>query len=219
MKKTILLLIVLVVELPFLVYTLELNNKNLKGLNYIKIQCEFNGLSYFKGIKSTRADEEVEFNLSKLEKMIDDSGFPLTKKLFPTIYKQMETKLKKGGLTVAGIRSKEEKQTPTILPTISINIEVRELSEDSFAALVYLTVSKWMSTWVGSENINQPVIIWWQKQFLARSGEELNSAIEKTANDLIDQLLIQLKNANQEEIEEKNSEKNPQEGEESLKNK
>ena len=193
---------VFVFGLPLLLSALELDNKNLKGLNYARIQCEFNGVPYFKGYKSAKAEKVEEFNLVELEKKLADAGIPLAKELPRSLYNRMESKLKTAGLRVVGIRGSDDRDDSTILATVSIAAEIIPVSEDSFAALVYVTVSQWMSTWVGSENINTPVITWWQKKILTAAPADLNQAVDKACTGLIDDFVVQLTEANKDKEEE-----------------
>jgi diacylglycerol kinase len=68
-----------------------------------------------------------------------------------------------------------------------------------YFTLVYITVSKWISTWSGTENIHTPMIAWWQKKMLVITPDALNTSIEKAVKELIDDFILQLKEANTKE--------------------
>jgi hypothetical protein len=113
----------------------------------------------------------------------------------------METLLKEAGIGIVEIRTSDIKAGSTILPTVSIHVEVMKTSKKMYFCLVSITVSKWISTWVGTENINTPMIAWWQKKMLVMEPDELNTSIEKAVKELIDDFTLQLKEANPEEVE------------------
>jgi hypothetical protein len=113
----------------------------------------------------------------------------------------METQLKKAGIRVVEIRTGDDNAKSTILPTVSINIEVMKASQKMYFCLVSITVSKWISAWDETEDINTPMIAWWQKKMLAAAPDELNTSIKKAVKELIDDFTLQLEQANQEEEE------------------
>jgi hypothetical protein len=202
MKKIVVFVLALVVLFTLLASTLELDNKNLKGLKYLRIQCEFNGIPYFKGYKCPKDREVVEYNAREAEDHLHEAGVPLSKDKIRAVYNRLESRLSQAGVQIVKIKNQDEKGDSTILPTVSINVEVLPVTEEQYVTLVYLTVSKWMSTWSGTENINTPVITWWQKTILVSSGEELNRSVEKAANALIADFLAALKAENK-EVEKK----------------
>jgi hypothetical protein len=199
MRKIIIAILVFVVIFPLVSGALELDNKNLKGLNYARIQCEFNNVPFYKGYKSPKEQKLEEFNLEMAETKLREAGIPIGKDHIRAVYNQMETLLKKAGIRIVDIRTSDEKGGSTILPTVSISVEVMAASKKTYFTLVYITVSKWISTWVGTENIHTPMIAWWQKKMLVTAPGELNTSIEKAVKKLIDEFTLQLKQANPEE--------------------
>jgi hypothetical protein len=196
MRKMIIAIFVFVVIFPLVLGALELDNKNLKGLNYARIQCEYNGAPFFKGYKSPKEQKLEEFNLEMAETKLSEAGIPISKGHIRAVYNQMETLLKNAGIRIVEIRTSDEKSGSTILPTVSINVEVMEASKKMYFCLVYITVSKWISTWVGTENIHNPMIAWWQKKMLVVAPDELNTSIEKAVKELMDDFTVQLRQAN-----------------------
>jgi len=185
-----------VVLFPLGLGALESDNKNLKGLNYARIQCEYNGVPFYKGYKSPKEQKVEEFNLEKAKTKLSKAGIPIGKDHIRAVYNQMETLLINAGIRIIEIRTSDEKSGSTILPTVSINVEVMAASQKMYFCLVYLTVSRWISTWVGTENIQTPMIAWWQKKMLVTAPDELNNSIEKAVKELIDDFTRQLKEAN-----------------------
>ena len=206
MKKIIITILTLAVGFPLLLGAMELDNKNLKDLKYTRIQCEFNGIAFYKGYKSTTAQKMTEFNLEEIKTALSEAAVPININDIRGLYKQMESGLKKAGIGIMEIRKQDEKGGSTILPMVSIAVEVLEVSKESYAALVYLTVSKWMSTWAGTRNIHTPVITWWQKKMIPTAPEDLNKTIKNTAKDLIDEFIMQFADANTEKEEEETTE-------------
>ena len=201
MRKIFIVILGFVFIFPRVSGAVELDNKNLKGLNYARVQCEYNGVPFYKSYKSPKEQKLEEFNLGKAESKLKKAGIPITKDNIRAVYNQMETLLKKAGIRIVEIRTSDDKSGSTILPTISINVEVMEASKKMYFCLVSITVSKWISAWVGTENINTPMIAWWQKKMLVTTPDELNNSIEKAVKELIDDFTLNLKEANP--VEEK----------------
>lgn len=199
MRKIIIAVLLFVVIFPRVPGAVELDNKNLKGLNYARVQCEYNSVPFYKGYKSPKEQKVEEFNLEKAEAVLKKAGIPIDKDHIRAIYNQMETLLKEAGIRIVDIRTSDEKSGSTILPSVSIHVEVMKASQKMYFCLVSITVSKWISTWVGTENINTPMIAWWQKKMLVTAPDELNNSIEKAVKELIDDFTRQLKQANPEE--------------------
>jgi ABC-type transport system substrate-binding protein len=202
MRKIFIVILGFVFIFPRVSGAVELDNKNLEGLNYARVQCEYNGVPFYKGYKSPKEQKLEEFNLEKAETALNKAGIPIDKDHIRAVYNQMETMLKNAGIRIVKIRTSDEKAGSTILPTISINVEVIEASKKMYFCLVSITVSKWISTWVGTENINTPMIAWWQKKMLVTAPDELNTSIEKAVKELIDDFTLNLKEANPVEEEE-----------------
>jgi hypothetical protein len=199
MKNLVVFVLVLAVIFSLPAGAVELDKKNLKGLNYVRIQCEFNGVPYYKGYKSPKDQDLEEFNAEEVEARLKETGIPLTRAYARAVYDRMEARLSDAGVQIVEIRSRDEKNDSTILPTITIAVEVLDVSKERYFVLIYLTVSRWISTWSGTQNINTPVITWWQKSMLAAAAEELNKSIEKAVKTLTDDFLVKLKRENREE--------------------
>jgi hypothetical protein len=201
MKKIFVLFIALVILFPLVGKAVELDNKNLKGIKYLRIQCEFNGIPYYKGFKSPKDQKVAEFNLEEAAGQLKEAGIPITKTNIRTLYQQLESPLIDGGVQIVKIREQKEKDDFTIIPTVSINIEILKVSEKQYFILAYLTVLKWISTWSGTQNLHTPVIMWWQKKLLAAPGDELNKILEDAASTLVGDFLVKLKEENREKEE------------------
>jgi len=203
MKNIIRVILGFVVLFPLGLGALELYNKNLKGLNYARIQCEYNGVPFYKGYKTPKDQKVEEFNLEKAEARLKEANIPIGKDQIRAVYNQMETLLKNAGIRIVEIRTSDEKSESTILPTVSINVEVMAASPKMYFCLVSITAAKWISAWVGTENIDTPMIAWWQKKMLVTAPDELNNSIEKAVKELIDDFILQLEEANPVEEEKK----------------
>ncbi|UCH93527.1 MAG: hypothetical protein JSV88_25090 [Candidatus Aminicenantes bacterium] len=208
MRNLIIAILGVVVIFYLRVGALEPDNKNLEGMKFARIQCEFNGVPFYKGYKSPKDQETEEFNLEEVETKLSKAGIPITKDNIRAVYDRMEAQLKKAGIQVVGIRTSNDKGGSTILPTVSVNVEVMEASKKLYFTLVSLTVSKWMSTWSGTQNIRTTVITWWQKKMLAAGPKELNQSIEKVVKELIDDFILQWKEANSKEEETEKEQEN-----------
>jgi hypothetical protein len=199
MRKIIIAILVFAVILPLMVETLELDILNLKGMNYVRFQCEYNGIPFYKASKNPNDPNPKEFGLKEIITALKETGISIGENNIKTIYSQMEKLLKEAGIRIVDIRIGDEKSESSILPTVNMNIEVTEVSKELCFCLIYITVSKWISNWSGTENIHTPMIAWWQKKILAASPEELNNTIEKAATELMNDFIIKLKEANTQE--------------------
>ena len=201
MKKKLIFTLTLAVLFIVMVRPVELDKKNLKGLNYVRIQSEFNGVPYYRGYKSPKDQEVEEFNLEETETRLNKAGIPLSKDNIRAVYDQLAKRLSASGVEIVKIRNQDEKNAFTIIPTVSINVEVMAVPGERYFILVYLTVSRWISTWSDTQNLHTPVIIWWQKKMLAATKGKLNKSLAEAADTLIDDFLVKLGEENREEKE------------------
>lgn len=207
MKKHTILILLCFVFLTIEVNPLDLDVQNLKGLKFVRLQCEFNGIDYYKGYQDMKSQKLEEFNLVNVTEKLSEAEIPISKKDIRALYSQLEKQFKKSGLEIVKMGRGGKKggfAGSTILPMISINSEIIKATEESFHILIYLTVSKWISTWVNNQTVNSHVIIWWQKKMLTVSNEELFKTISIEAKALSDELIMQLKNIGSDEEEEEN---------------
>jgi hypothetical protein len=172
----------------------------LEGINYVRIRCQFNGVSYYKGYKDLKAKEIEEFNADAVEATLKEAGIPITKKKFRAMYDRMESMLKTGGFRILEIRQDDS----TIIPFISLNLEATSVTNggELYVVFVYVTVSKWISTWVGTRNIQSPVIAWWKYKIMAVRPKELDKSIDAAVKELLETFLAQWQEANKEEEKE-----------------
>lgn len=210
MKKTInfipvFILILASTSFPLVSTPVELDQAHLKGINYVRIQCQFNNVPYYKGYQDLKTQEMQEFNVDAVETKLKEDGIPIAKKKFQAIYNRMESKLKTGGFRILEIRQDDS----TIIPTISLNLEATAVTNDGkmYVVFLYVTVSKWISTWVGTRNIQSPVIAWWKHKIITASPGELDKSIDAAVKELLETFLAQWQEANKEEEKEVRSKK------------
>jgi hypothetical protein len=172
--------------LPF-IHTAEPDNKNLTGLNYVRIQCQVNGISYYKGFKNLQARQAEEFNVKELDAALKTGGFPITKDNIRAVYSKMESMLIKNNIRILDIRQEDtgENSGSSIIPTVSMNIDVMEGTKDVYFAVVWITVDKWISTWSGAQNTQFRAVIWQKKKMLAATPKELFKSIDTAVNELM----------------------------------
>jgi hypothetical protein len=186
----------------------EFNFKNLSGITNVRIQCQFNGIPYFKGFKNVQALKTEEYNMKEIETKLKDDGVPITNENIRAIYSKMESSLIKEGVRILEIRPDSSEGAPgsTIIPSVSVNVDVIKGPQESYFVLVWIEVEKWMSFWVGDKNILSPMIIWRQKKMLSVDSKGLYKSIDSASNELTGLFLSQLKSANA-PVEEKKVEK------------
>jgi hypothetical protein len=172
----------------------------LKGVNYVRIMTQFNGASYFKGFENPRDTTIKEFNLEAVAAGLKESGIGLNNTHIQAVYDRLETNLKNAGIRILNIRPQKENES-SVIPTIIMNVDIMAASDESYFILVYLTVSKWMSSWSGDKSVQEPVIIWWRKNMIISDGESLVTNLDQGTVDLVNGFLEHLGHANSKEEE------------------
>jgi hypothetical protein len=192
-------------SLPLASAPVEPDQALLEGINYVRIRCRFNGATYYKGYKDLKGREIQEFNAEAVETALKESGIPISKEKFRALYDRMESLLKTGGVRIVAIRQDDS----TIIPFISLSLEAKAVGSDRELVVVLLTVtvSRWISTWVGTRNIQSPMIAWWKHKIMAVKPEELDKSIDTAAGELLATFLAQWQEANKEEEKEEGSKK------------
>ncbi len=170
-------------------------NPLLKDVNYVRLQCKFNGMTYYKGFRKPQDAEMIEFNLDEAETALKDAAIPITKDDIRALYQRAESQLKKAGVRLLDIRPRNSKRS-SVVPAVDLNVDIQPAAEESYVVLVYLTVSKWMSAWSVSGNVQAPVIVWWQKKALLVPTAELSAKISETAMQLAEVFQAHLAAAN-----------------------
>jgi hypothetical protein len=199
MKKMICLIsILLSISILFLNGS-ELGNKNLKGIRYIIIAAEFNGVLYEKGYVDREEETVKEFNLKKAAAKLQEDGIPITHKDIRRIYRQMESLLQKAELETLGMKKYSEEKT-TLVPTLTAGVDTMPAAEnmDLYVTVVHLTLSKWLSNWAGTKRILAPVYTWSEKRMATASAGELTKTIETTVAELTKEFIKEWQQANPE---------------------
>lgn len=190
---------------------IQLDDSNLKGVNYVRVQCSFNGIPYYTGFKGLDTEKEEDVNVERIESLYKDEKIPIARKNFRALYKLLESTLKTEKFRILEIRVRpgqdlEESDAAsgtgsTIIPTVSLDVEVFPFfnGHEMYVGVISVTVAKWMSSWAGTENIQTHMIAWWHKSVISVGPEELNDAITKAAGVLIENFIARWKAANTEE--------------------
>lgn len=173
------------------------DNKNLFGVNFVRIQSQFNGVAYYKGFKTIQSPQVEDFNLLEVEVKLKEANTPLNRDSIRALYSKLETVFSKEGLKIIEVRPGNQfGGGNSVIPTVSINVETAVGGNDSYFALVYLTVDKWYSTWSGSQMAQSPAIAWWQKKILVSNAKNLVPSVEGAADALISEFISSWKSAN-----------------------
>jgi hypothetical protein len=175
----------------------ELGNANLKGIQNLIVTAEFNGVLFEEGYADRKEEKTKELNLDEAEGKLKEDVIPITKKDIRKIYKDMESLIQKAELRVLKTKSYSKRRS-TIIPTFTIRIDTMPAGEDLYFTVVHLTVSKWMSNWLGTKRIHAPVYIWSEKKMLASVPEEFLEHIQTAVTELTESFLTALKDANTE---------------------
>lgn len=193
---------------------IRLEDSNLKGVSYVRVQCTFNGIPYYTGFKGLDTEKEEDVNAERIESLYKDQRIPITRKNFHTLYKLLESTLKSEKFRVLEIRVRPGQDLAdssaasgagsTIIPTVSLDIEVFPFfnGHEMYVGVISVTVAKWMSSWAGTQNIQTNMIAWWHKNVISVGPDELSNAVAKAAGVLIEDFIAQWKAANTEEPDE-----------------
>lgn len=196
-RTGVLFLVFMLIILFVRIEATDLSNRNLIGITYARILCRINGVAYYKGFKDIRARTVEEFNLPAVESKLKSSGLPLNKENIRSIYAMMENTLTSQGIHVVEMRQGEMDTTTgsTVIPIISVNLDIMEVNKESYYVLAYTAVERWNSTWIGDQNVQAPSIGWWQKKMLNSNPKELAQILENTANELMINMVSKIKSA------------------------
>lgn len=167
----------------------------LKNVIYVRLKSQFNGIDYYKGVKNPRDIEIKEYNLDRVEIRLKEDTIPLDKDTVRALYSRSLELLKKAGLRVLNIHQQDKKQT-TLVPTLSLDIDAIATSDSNFVVLVDLSLSKWISTWAGTENLQAQVIVWRHKVLLTAKQDVLVGSLEEATDEVLNEFLAQIALAN-----------------------
>jgi hypothetical protein len=167
----------------------------LKGVNYVRLRCKFNGMPYFKGYKTHLDTKMEEYFLDETADSLKKADIPISKKDIRSLYDSLEARVKDADVRILDINPGGKKKA-TLIPSLTLNIDVKTVSEGKFFILEYLTLTRWMSSWFGNESLEAPVIIWWHKKMLSADKKSFSNSIESTAKELTSRFLAHLAYAN-----------------------
>lgn len=182
-------------------------NPMLKGVNYIRVLSLFNGSPYFRGYRHPTETEVKEFNLAQTETILNDAGAGLKKEDIRSLYTLLGDLLKKGGARIVDLHPVDNKE-PTVVPVLTLDIDLTVSTESIRVVLVSLRLIRWMSDWSGTESLQVPAIIWSQRSLFTveKSATTLSQEIATAINELTQKLLAEITRANPPETEEKTDE-------------
>jgi hypothetical protein len=184
--------------------------KHLKGITYARTRCEWNGVSFYRGYTDPLAEKAREFNLDEAENALKEAQIPLDKKNILAVHAAVEAQLKVGGIRIVEIKQSdnEENSSATVLPTIELHFNITPLPGETgeeaaeeekephaFIASIDLTVSRSVSAWYGAENVQAPMIAWWQKKMLTIKADELNESLDGVVKELLEEFLARWREA------------------------
>ncbi|MGE5344286.1 MAG: hypothetical protein ACM3SY_22695 [Candidatus Omnitrophota bacterium] len=177
----------------------EADSRNLSGMTYVRLKCEFNGTPYFRGFKNTQSQQPEEFNIKELEAKLKGNpngpAFPLSLDHIRSFYSKLETMLTSEGIRILEVipDNSDGAGESTIIPTVNLEFDVREGTKDLYFVSMALNVDKWISSWVDDRSVQTPVLVWWQKRMVVANSKELVKTMDTTTNELIGVFLTQLK--------------------------
>lgn len=173
-------------------------NPHLKNVNYVRIQCLINDIAVYKAYPSPRVAEKKEYNFKKAAEQFKDTSIPFTQENIQALYMFLEERLQRGGVRILDVKKPklEAQGYPTIIPVVSLDVELQEVTSEYNVMLVSLTISKWLSTWSGSEQVKGPVIVWIKKRMVVIDNDEFSPKLKETVEPLVAEFLAHLAVAN-----------------------
>jgi len=173
----------------------ELGNKNLKGIQFVIIAAEFNGVLFEEGYVDRDEEEIKEFNLEKAAAKLKKEGIPITEKNIREIYNQMGSMIQKTDLQILKAK-KYSKEGTTIIPTLTVKVDTMAVAKNLYFTVIHLTLSKWVSNWSGTKRIHAPVYTWSEKKMAAAGSKGLMKTIKTAVSELTKEFINELKQAN-----------------------
>jgi hypothetical protein len=187
----------------------ELGNKNLKGIKYIITAVGFNGVTYGEGYVDEKEEAFKEFNLKEAAAKLEEDGIPVAKEAIRKLYTQINSRAGEAGLTVVKAKTYSDEKV-TLIPTLTAGIDIMKTGKaggETYFAVVHLTLTKWMSNWVGTTRILAPVYAWSAKKMAAAGSEDVTGVVEAAISELMEEFLDGVEEVNPKEksAEEKKS--------------
>jgi len=173
----------------------ELGDKNLKGIQWIMIAAEFNGILFEEGYVDRNEEVIKPFNLEKSASKLKKDGIPITKQDIREIYSQVESMIQKTGLQILKAKKYSNENT-TIIPTITVRVDTMMAAKNLYFTVIHLTLSKWLSNWSGANRIYAPVYIWSEKKMAAAGSKGLKKTVKTAVSELTQEFISELKKAN-----------------------
>lgn len=183
----------------------ELGNENLKGIRYVMVAVELNGVAFKEGYTDREEEKTKELNLDEAAEKMEEDAIPITPKDIRTIYVQTNKKLRDGGLQTLKAKSYTDTKS-TVIPTLTVRLDTLTVGKDMYAGVLHVTLTKMMSNWSGGKRIHAPVFIWSEKELLAAGKEDLLKTIESMTGELLEVFLVELAEANMIEEPEEETE-------------
>jgi len=173
-------MVVLILGNSLLIRSDDLAVSNLKGIRDIIFFMDINGVSYRRGFSHIKDREIRDFNLEKVEKQLISDKVPLQAEFFKELYHSGVSHLKKTNIRIKEIYDGES----TIIPILSVSMEIKRANSDLFVVLFQLMVSE--RTWLhpGKEKKTK-VYIWYKKKMAVIKTNDLKSYVRKSVNLII----------------------------------
>jgi hypothetical protein len=173
----------------------ELGNKNLKGIQFVIIATEFNGVLFEEGYVDRDEEEIKAFNLEKAVAKLKKDDIPIIEKNIREIYSLMGSMIQKTGLQILKVK-KYSKEGTTIIPTLTLKVDTMTGAKNLYFTVVHLTLSKLVSNWSGTKRIYAPVYTWSEKKMAASESKGLMKTIKTAVSELTNEFISELNQAN-----------------------
>lgn len=214
MKKTISIVFIIFFISIAWVNATELGNKNLKGIGYITTEVRFNGVSFGEAYVDEEEEEFKEYNFKAVTERLKEDAIPFKNEHIRQMYRLLELGLKDTGVQVLKMKKYTgEERASTVIPVLTAHIDTRLVvnSHEFYFTVVQLTVSKWISNWVGTKRMVTPVYVWSTKKLVIGSTEDVVMTVEAAVKDVMKTFAADLKEANEEPKPEEETEEGTEE--------
>lgn len=212
MRKTLILAFILILVNIVQVNATELGNMNLQGVGYFTTVVRFNGVPFGEIYVDEDEEKFEEYNLKEVEERLKEDGIPFKKEDIRRMYRLLEVGLKDSGVQVLKMKKYTgEKRASTVIPVLTAHIDTKLVvnSHEYYFSVVQLTVSKWISNWVGTKRVVAPVYVWSTRKLVVGGPDDVVSTMAETVSEVMKTFRDDLKLANREPEpgEEKEKEK------------
>ena len=173
----------------------ELSVENLEGITDVALVISVNGQQYFRGSKSLRSRETVEYNLEKVQSQLEKENLPVDIQSVKGFYSSLLKILRPSHLRVNRFYRGELTVVPRLMAAIRVKPAPTEIP-DYYLVSIHLTLSRLVWIRQGPEK-NSQVQIWSDYEMAVVNRSSLVTEIVNISDRLLSRFLSGHREANQ----------------------